>query len=69
MEYIVLKSLVEIGKWLFVVFNKIDFYMIEDYEVILVWLRERLVGVVSKMDIVVIVVCFNFVKLEIGEVY
>lgn len=51
------------------VFNKIDFYMIEDYEVILVWLRERLVGVVSKMDIVAIVVCFNFVKLEIGEVY
>lgn len=65
----VLKSLAVIGKWLFVVFNKIDFYMIEDYEVILVCLRERLVGVISKMDIVVIVVCFNFVWLEIGEVY
>lgn len=57
----VLKSLAVIGKRLFVVFNKIDFYMIEDYEVILVCLRERLVGVISKMDIVVIVVCFNFV--------
>lgn len=65
----VLKSLAVIGKRLFVVFNKIDFYMIEDYEVILVCLRERLVGVISKMDIVAIVVCFNFVWLEIGEVY
>jgi GTPase SAR1 and related small G proteins len=68
-EYIALKSLAEIGKRSLVVFNKTDLYTTEDHEAILVRLRERLVGVVSKMDIVAIAACPNSVKLETGEVY
>lgn len=68
-EYIALKSLAEIGKRSLVVFNKTDLYTEEDREAILVRLRERLVGVISKMDIVAIAACPNSVELQTGEVY
>lgn len=68
-EYIALKSLAEIGKRSLVVFNKTDLYTEEDREAILVRLRERLVGVVSKTDIVAIAACPNSVQLQTGEVY
>ena len=68
-EYMALKSLAAIGKRSLVVFNKTDLYTTEDHEAILVRLRERLVGVISKMDIVAIAACPNSVRLETGEVY
>ena len=68
-EYIALKSLAEIGKRSLVVFNKTDLYTEKDREAILVRLRERLVGVVSKMDIVAIAACPHSVQLQTGEVY
>ncbi|MGD1704277.1 YcjF family protein [Dapis sp. BLCC M229] len=68
-EYTALKSLAEIGKRSLVVFNKIDLYTEEDKEAILVRLRERLLGVVSKMDIVAIAANPQSVRLESGEMY
>ncbi|MEB3341856.1 GTP-binding protein [Okeania sp.] len=68
-EYIALKGLAEIGKRSLVVFNKIDLYTEEDKEAIMVKLRERLLGVVSKMDIVAIAAHPHSVRLETGEVF
>ncbi|GGA34091.1 hypothetical protein CYANOKiyG1_51320 [Okeania sp. KiyG1] len=67
-EYTALNGLVDIGKRSLVVFNKIDLYTEEDREVIIVKLRERLVGF-SKMDIVAIAAHPHSVKLENGEIY
>jgi len=68
-EYLALKSLAEIGKRSLLVFNKTDLYTEEDKEAIVVRLRERLLGVVSKMDIVAIAAHPNSVRLETGEIY
>ncbi|MGD1804341.1 YcjF family protein [Dapis sp. BLCC M126] len=68
-EYTALKSLAEIGKRSLVIFNKTDLYTEEDKEAIVVRLRERLLGVVSKMDIVAIAANPQSVRLESGEMY
>ncbi|MEM1169624.1 MAG: GTP-binding protein [Cyanobacteria bacterium P01_H01_bin.35] len=68
-EYTALKSLAEIGKRSLVVFNKTDLYTEEDKEAIIVRLRERLLGVVSKMDILAIAAHPQSVRLESGEMY
>ena len=68
-EYLALKSLAEIGKRSLLVFNKTDLYTEEDQEAIVVRLRERLLGVVSKMDIVAIAAHPNSVRLETGEIF
>ncbi|MGB3511082.1 MAG: GTP-binding protein [Microcoleaceae cyanobacterium] len=68
-EYTALRSLAEIGKRSLIVFNKTDLYTEEDREVIIARLRERLVGIVSKMDIVAIAANPQSVRLDTGEVY
>ena len=68
-EYTAVKSLAEIGKRSLVVFNKIDLYTEEDKEAIVVRLRERLLGVVSKMDIVAIAANPQSVRLDNGQIY
>ncbi|MGK7923171.1 MAG: YcjF family protein [Trichodesmium sp.] len=68
-EYTALKTLAEIGKRSLVVFNKTDLYTQEDQELIMAKLRERLLGIVSKMDIVAIAANPQSVKLENGEIY
>ncbi len=68
-EYTALKSLAEIGKRSLVVFNKIDLYTEEDKEAIIVRLRERLLGIVSKMDIVAIAAHPQSVRLDNGQIY
>ena len=68
-EYTALKSLAEIGKRSLVVFNKIALYTEEDKEAIIVRLRERLLGIVSKMDIVAIAANPQSVRLDNGQIY
>ncbi|WP_168186665.1 YcjF family protein, partial [Hydrocoleum sp. CS-953] len=68
-EYTALISLAEIGKRSLVVFNKTDLYTEEDKEAIVVKLRERLLGIVSKIDIVAIAANPQSVRLESGEMY
>ncbi len=68
-EYTALISLAEIGKRSLVVFNKTDLYTEEDKEAIVVRLRERLLGIVSKIDIVAIAANPQSVRLESGEIY
>ncbi|MDJ0517064.1 MAG: GTP-binding protein [Trichodesmium sp. MO_231.B1] len=68
-EYTAVKSLAEIGKRSLVVFNKTDLYTEEDKEAIVVRLRERLLGIVSKIDIVAIAANPQSVRLESGEMY
>ncbi len=68
-EYTALKSLAEIGKRSLVVFNKTDLYTEEDKEAIVVRLRERLLGIVSKIDIVAIAANPQSVRLDNGQIY
>ncbi len=68
-EYTAVINLAEMGKRSLMVFNKTDLYTQEDKAAIIVRLRERLAGIVSKIDIVAIAAHPLSVKLATGEIY